>query len=223
MQYTYFNADADIGTTLVMGINLDALALGIWAPAAEILLGWIYAAGLKQSVPQRSKQPAPSKFERLAEAFTNQIEQRLNDPRDAQVRSIDHTETVSPMASQQAESTSDSALSSRNSSIERAKLNGQYGDIAVQQNGKPEHDDVQLNGNSGELNTDQAGQIERAKLSKPDAIERLLSIYRSNPEASYEEIARAIGRSKGTVANYVKELKQRQQIHVTEDTVEVLG
>src|SRR5690606_20371542 len=48
MQYTYFNRNPEIGETWLYGVNLDALALGLWAPAAEILLGWIYAANVKR-------------------------------------------------------------------------------------------------------------------------------------------------------------------------------
>jgi len=44
MQYTYFNNSLHITVTLVLGINIDALFLGLWAPAAEVLLGWLHAA-----------------------------------------------------------------------------------------------------------------------------------------------------------------------------------
>jgi hypothetical protein len=52
-------------------------------------------------------------------------------------------------------------------------------------------------------------------------LERMLDIYRTNPEASYEEIGRAIGRSKGTVANYVKELNEQQRIRVVDSSLGV--
>ena len=44
MQYTYFNNSPNMPATYFLGINIDALFLGVWAPAAEVLLGWVYAA-----------------------------------------------------------------------------------------------------------------------------------------------------------------------------------
>ncbi len=44
MQYTYFNNSPEMPATYFLGINIDALFLGLWAPAAEVLLGWVYAA-----------------------------------------------------------------------------------------------------------------------------------------------------------------------------------
>ncbi len=44
MQYTYFNTAPEMTATYIMHINVDALCMGIWAPAAEVLLGWVHAA-----------------------------------------------------------------------------------------------------------------------------------------------------------------------------------
>ena len=76
MQYTYFNDNPDIGQTWLWGINLDALTLGIWAPAAEILLGWIYAAGHGKSDGERTGGWG-ARFDRLGNAMASRLEQRL--------------------------------------------------------------------------------------------------------------------------------------------------
>lgn len=77
MQYTYFNTDPDIGVTLLYNVNLDALALGIWAPAAEILLGWIYAANVKNEWSAGRHASPQSPLSGLARALTRRIEQDM--------------------------------------------------------------------------------------------------------------------------------------------------
>jgi hypothetical protein len=48
----------------------------VWAPAAEILLDWIYAAGLRGSVQPRSNRSTASRFERIGEALIHRIERQ---------------------------------------------------------------------------------------------------------------------------------------------------
>ena len=159
------------------------------------MLGWIYAAGLRQYGPyQRSAERRTSKFDRLTEALTTKLEQQLNARQTSTGRS---TEQMAPYSMNgRAANTGIQILDT--SSVPRPNL---------------ESDTVLRN---GKMN----GQIERKNLSKEEALERMLELYRSNPGASYEEIGRAIGRSKGTVANYVKELKEQQRIAATDDSTE---
>jgi hypothetical protein len=63
---------------------------------------------------------------------------------------------------------------------------------------------------------------ERRKLAKVEAMNAMLNVYRQNPDASLAEVGRAIGRSKGTVANYLKELEQAGRISRNGDGVVVL-
>jgi hypothetical protein len=197
MQYTYFNADPNIGKTMLMDINMDALALGVWAPAAEILLGWIYAAGLKQpTTSSPSGKRRISRFERLTEALTTKVEQQLN----TGTASFEH-------------------LAEQRPSI---NLNGHTleSDVQFEGDNKPS---ANLNSSFIPNAAKSNSLVERPKLSKEEALERMLEHYRSNSGASYEEIGRAIGRSKGTVAIYTKELRERQRIRFTNGSVEVLS
>lgn len=82
MQYTYYNANPAIGQTLVQGVNLDALALGMWAPAAEILLGWLRASKTSHRVnasnqlsnAASNRQQEPSVMGLLGAALAKRIE-----------------------------------------------------------------------------------------------------------------------------------------------------
>lgn len=199
MQYTYFNANTAIGKTILLGVNVDALALGLWAPAAEILLGWIYAAGLKAPTQvQPSRTRGPSKFERLTEALTGQLEQRLNIP---PIRSSEQqAHTPHPQSEPNGRSTSVALVQP----LTATQMNGQSPSSPV-------------------LNEDSDDIIQVLPLPKDEALERILAVYRDHPTASYEEIGRQVGRSKATIANYVKELKQRRRIRITNGTVEVLA
>jgi hypothetical protein len=201
MQYTYFNANTAIGKTMLLGVNVDALALGLWAPAAEILLGWIYAAGLKAPTHvQPSPTHGPSKFERLTEALTGQLEQRLNIP---PIRSIEQ-QTLPAHRYSQSEPDGRSTSAQLVQPLTVTPMNGQSPSSPI-------------------LNKDSDDTIQIQPLPKDKALERILAIYRDYPTASYEEIGRQVGRSKATIANYVKELKQRHRIRITNGTVEVLA
>lgn len=188
MQYTYFNQDPNIGATIVKGINLDALALGVWAPAAEILLGWIYAAGSRQHSPTPSS-PGMfwSRLDRLTAVATHRLEQRL-----AGAHEVGTNEQSLPAPSkgyilqQQADSTADT----KEVDSPRRHLTS-----------------------SGPL----PNAAESAKPSKEDALQMLLELFEHNPHTTYEQAGHAIGRSKATISNYVQELKETKQIEVTDD------
>ena len=77
---------------MIWHVNWNAFALGVWAPAAEILLGWIYAAGLRSSVQPRSNRPTATRFECVGEAFTGRVERKFNDGQvnGAQVNILDN-------------------------------------------------------------------------------------------------------------------------------------
>ena len=57
---------------------------------------------------------------------------------------------------------------------------------------------------------------------KQQALNALLTFYRSNPTATLSEAGEAINRSKGTVSNYLNELEQAGLIHRNGQGVEVL-
>jgi DNA-binding transcriptional regulator GbsR (MarR family) len=57
---------------------------------------------------------------------------------------------------------------------------------------------------------------------KQQALNALLTFYRSNPTATLNEAGEAISRSKGTVSNYLNELEQAGLIHRNGQGVEVL-
>lgn len=57
MQYNYFVDSPTINSAAIWGINAEAFVLGMWAPVAEILLGWVYAAGASgQQLPASNEQ-----------------------------------------------------------------------------------------------------------------------------------------------------------------------
>lgn len=69
---------------------------------------------------------------------------------------------------------------------------------------------------------DVLNSINAEKLNdKQQALNALLSFYRSNPNASLGEAAQAIERSKGTVSNYLNELEQAGLIHRNGNGIEV--
>lgn len=184
MQYTYFNTDPDIGVTLLYNVNLDALALGIWAPAAEILLGWMYAANIKKEY-----EASPSPFGSLAQALTRRIEQDV---------------AMRPYAE---------------------RLHSPEPDVnpgVVQTPTHPFKPDTYTHGNHVQMNDSPAAyghepHKETEELSKSEAMERLLNLFADNPHATYEQVASAIGRSKTTVANYMRELREQGRVQVSDE------
>jgi ribosomal protein L29 len=62
--------------------------------------------------------------------------------------------------------------------------------------------------NLGNLNDANAARA----AEKAEALNTLLTVYQSNPNTSLADAGRAIGRSKGTVANYLNELEQAGRI-----------
>lgn len=91
---------------------------------------------------------------------------------------------------------------------------------------------VQLEAEIAELNRskkatqivqyDVLNDVNAEKLNdKQAALNALLNFYRSNPNASLNEAGDAIGRSKGTVSNYLNELEQAGLIHRNGSGVEV--
>jgi hypothetical protein len=67
-------------------------------------------------------------------------------------------------------------------------------------------------------------QINEAKrLAKSEAMELLLAYVASNPDATLNDIADMIGRSKSTVSNYVSELSDAGQLHKNGQGWEVIS
>lgn len=194
MQYTYFNENPEISVTLFHGVNLNALALGIWAPVAEIVLGWVYAANHKTELPERMNASSPLRD--LTQAVTRRIEQgMLVRPSSEQLGS-----TESPMNTGVVQP----------SPYTFKGVEHTNGD-AVQVNNAVSASDVSLNG-------------ETAKPSKAEAMNQLLTIFATDPHATYEQAGAAIGRSKSTVSNYVQELKQAGRVEVSDEGgVQVIG
>lgn len=189
MQYTYFNTDPDIGVTLLYGVNLDALALGIWAPAAEILLGWMYAANIKREQSTRHHEASSSPFGSLAQALTRRIEQ-------------------------------DMAMRPDSYGLRSPELNMKP--TPVQPHSTPFKPNTYANGDRIQMNDSQAAYDhepyrETEELTKPEAIERLLTLFADNPHATYEQVGTAIGRSKATVANYMRELREEGKVQVSDE------
>jgi len=196
MQYTYFTENTDIGVTLLYGVNMDALALGIWAPAAEILLGWMYAANIKREQLTRQHAYSPSPIGSLAQALTRRIEQDMAmRPYSQGLRSPEPD--MNPSGVQ--------ALGSQ------FKADNHVTGTGVQLNDFPAADDCHLNGKAVEL-------------SKSEAMERVLTLFAADPHATYEQVATVIGRSKTTVANYMRELKEQGRVQISDEHgVQVVG
>jgi hypothetical protein len=189
MQYTYFNTDPDIGVTLLYGVNLDALALGIWAPAAEVLLGWMYAANKRKEQSPQHHEPSSSPFGSLAQALTRRIEQ-------------------------------DMAM--RTAPYELRSPEPDMNPGVVQSSIRPFKADQHANGVGVQMNDSAAAYVpgpyrETEELSKSEAMERLLDLFADNPHATYEHVAAAIGRSKTTVANYMRELREQEKVQVSDE------
>jgi len=45
----------------------------------------------------------------------------------------------------------------------------------------------------------------------------MLDIFAQNPDATYEQVGAAIGRSKATVANYMRELKEAGRVQASDE------
>ena len=186
MQYTYFLQDAHIGTTVLYGINLDALALGIWAPAAEILLGWIYAANVKSS--HSDVQSSSLGWSRLGEALVQRIEQRTD--------TVTQSEPGPGLAKHSPESTNSPLVTPL--SVVASHPNNS----AVQPN-------------SALAVTSSDSHSPALTLSKAEALAQLLDLFAANPYLTYDQAAAKIDRSKTTIANYVSELKQQGKIAIS--------
>ncbi|GIV76313.1 MAG: hypothetical protein KatS3mg050_0707 [Litorilinea sp.] len=189
MQYTYFRENPEIGVTLLYNVNLDALALGIWAPAAEILLGWMYAANTRTQRVSHHLSSSPSPLGSLAKALTRRIEQDMaKHPYPQDLRSPEPD---------------------MNPSVVHTHLT-------------PFKLDTNANGGSVQMNDHKAAYDhepyrETEELTKSEAMERLLNLFADNPHATYEQVASAIGRSKATVANYMRELKEEGRVQVSDE------
>lgn len=68
-----------------------------------------------------------------------------------------------------------------------------------------------------------AQALERRRLSKDQALERLLDFLADHPDASLSEAGRHIGRSKTTVSNYLNELEESGRIRRNGQGIEVLA
>ena len=189
MQYTYFNENADIGVTLLYNVNLDALALGIWAPAAEILLGWMYAANARKAQIPRPHEASLSPFGNFVQALTRRIEQDM-----AMRSSPEQLRSPEP---------------DMNANVIQSSINPFKADTYANGNG------VQMNDSSTAYDPDPYKETE--ELTKSEAMERLLSLFAENPHATYEQVAAAIGRSKTTVSNYMRELKEEGRVQVSDE------
>ena len=189
MQYTYFNENADIGVTLLYNVNLDALALGIWAPAAEILLGWMYAANARKAQIPRPHEASLSPFGNFVQALTRRIEQDM-----AMRSSPEQLRSPEP---------------DMNPGVVQAHTNPFSVDALT--NG----DRVQMNDSSTAYDSDPSKETE--ELTKSEAMERLLYLFAENPHATYEQVAVALGRSKTTVSNYMRELKEAGRVQVSDE------
>jgi DNA-binding MarR family transcriptional regulator len=53
-----------------------------------------------------------------------------------------------------------------------------------------------------------------AKLNKTEAMDRMLEVYNSNPDASLNDVAKILGKGKSTVSGYLKELEAKGRVHV---------
>ena len=184
MQYTYFNTDPDIGMTLLYGVNLDALALGIWAPAAEGILGWMYSANI-----QKEYEASPSPFGSLTQALARRIEQDV---------------AMRPYAERLHSPEPDVNPGVVQSSIRPFKADQRGNGVGVQMN---DHNAAY----------DHEPYRETEELTKSEAMERLLNVFADDPHATYEQVATAIGRSKTTVANYMRELKDKGRVQVSDE------
>lgn len=60
------------------------------------------------------------------------------------------------------------------------------------------------------------------RLTKRDALDILLNIYRQNPQASLRTVGQRIGRSPQTVSNYLEELQRQGSIRVNDNGVHVV-
>ena len=194
MQYTYFLQDPHIGTTVLYGINLDALALGIWAPAAEILLGWIYAANVRSSQP--SAHASPSNWSRLGQALVQRVEQQTD--------AVTQSEPSAALAGQGEESIGSPLVTPLPATTSH-----------------PNNSAVQPNGTLTTTSPNPNNSV--PALSKAEALARLLDRFAAEPHLTYDQAATQIGRSKTTVANYVSELKQQGKLTVSKtEGVQVL-
>lgn len=78
MQYTYFSRAEGIGGAYLLGVNLEALILGMWAPTAEIILGWVHAANSRDEQP--ATEPNTGAGGRILNALVTRAEQSLSVP-----------------------------------------------------------------------------------------------------------------------------------------------
>lgn len=92
----------------------------------------------------------------------------------------------------------------------------------VQAQSIPFKRDTYVNGNRVQMSDspvayDHEPYRETEELTKLEAMERLLNLFADNPHATYEHVAAAIGRSKTTVANYMRELKEQGRVQVSDE------
>lgn len=99
-------------------------------------------------------------------------------------------------------------LEKRDSEIER--LNAELSDFRVRF--------AELNGEYRALSAVRSERkpngSERSKMSKADAIEAMINMYKSNPDASLTDAARLTGKGKSTVSGYLKELEASERVYV---------
>ncbi|MAU01148.1 MAG: hypothetical protein CL608_28730 [Anaerolineaceae bacterium] len=95
------------------------------------------------------------------------------------------------------------------------KLEGEIGRLNEQKSQLKTEIQVHSNGNSGSKpsESDTIGRARRQRTSKKqEAMQRLLEIIRTKPNATLSELAVQIGRSKSTVGGYLSELQVAESI-----------
>jgi DNA-binding CsgD family transcriptional regulator len=123
MQYAYFDAK-DIAQNAItydlLGRNVNALVLAVWAPTFEILLGWLYSAMTAGHTDQAVT--GPSRWSAVADALARRAVATLQPPAPQIVQA-----ELQPVALEiQHESLSENAVQARNMRANGMKI----GDIA---------------------------------------------------------------------------------------------
>ena len=217
MQYTYFNINPNIGTTWAYGVNMDALVLGLWAPAAEILLGWIYAAGSSKANTSivRPERSAVSKWSRLAEAVTVRVERQLSTPNG---RSAAAQNSPTPdLSIQPLGADTNQPNGAYQSFPQRETANANNGtSIHLPTNGQ---DSVQMSADSA-ADKQPNGRSNRSSAQLQAAI---VNAYRQHPNASYAEIGTLVGCAKSTVSNHVRQLQAQDVLQKTDEGIIVVA
>lgn len=214
MQYGFYDNKSDLVKYMIVDnkINLNALVFGAWAPAFEILLGWLYGVrlhirGATNSIIDAIKAQYQKIIDDLTAQKTAQLttEQSLRDQ--LHQRKIDHEQSI--IENEKLLKAKDHITEKLREEIDQ--LHTQITDLRVL--------NAEIKGRSiaqpaPTITPAQSPAQLTSKLTTEERHTQLLKIVAVEPEISRSELARRLNAARNTIKTDLETLQSSGRIHV---------